>query len=104
MKRVLEEFVNTTNHMFDAEKIFYRLENTEAPQWRDKETLNFATFFLMKDGPSIWEIPEERQKWKMMSFISCTDDNLPAGVMLDKQAPAREVNVDPSDRTIPERW
>ena len=73
--------------MFPEEKIFYRLQNSEAPDWFGKETLNFATFFPMKDRPNIQEIPGENQQWKMMPFSSCPDENLPPGVMLDRQSP-----------------
>ena len=69
LERVLEELVNTTGHMFSEEKIFYRLQNSEAPGWYGKETLNFATFLLMKDRPNIREIPEDSQQWKMMSLF-----------------------------------
>ena len=89
LKRVIEEVVNTTDYMFDADKIFYRLQNTDAPQRNNKETLNFVTFFPMKDRPEIWKIPENSQRTKMGSFHIGKGD-LPAGVWLDKQSHARD--------------
>ena len=70
--------------MFSRDKIFYRLEDTPAPQWADHPTLNYVTLYPMKDRPIIIEAPEIPQK-KMADLKY----DLPAGVELGRNSYAR---------------
>ena len=80
----------TTDDKLSDDKLFYNMGRTPVPQWEEKFTHNYATFFYMDDRPPVWGAPQKKQRNKMKPFISEPQGTLPTGVRLPDDAPAAD--------------